>query len=183
MKLKNTKVDRSGNRYCGPLVLAAILGCTTAEATAKARLANDSREAYKGMCNADVIRTLKVYGRTVTEEPVPKMLVAARCVGEPKGVVTHGFDITETFKDGRVIKCVVSSERVQYCAVKIQGVTFAAWLKQRLDKAGTYLVNVTGHYVLVSGRQFVDTYTRGEWVNIGKAPHRRCRVEHVWRIT
>lgn len=183
MKLKNTKVDCSGNRYCGPLVMAAILGCTTAEATAKARLANDSREDYKGMSNGEVIRTLRVYGRKVDEEPVPKACVADRRIGEPKGVVTHGYDITETFKDGRGVKCVVSIGRVQYCAIKTQGVTFAAWLKQRKDKAGTYLVNVTGHYVLVSGRQFVDTHTRGEWVNIGKAPHRRCRVQRVWRIT
>jgi hypothetical protein len=84
---------------------------------------------------------------------------------------------------GHILPQAHEGNCAQWCAMKMTGITFAAWLRQRKNKAGTYLVNVTGHYVLVSGRKFVDTYTKGEWVNIGKAPHRRTRVVKVWEIT
>jgi hypothetical protein len=43
-------------------------------------------------------------------------------------------------------------------------------------------VVVPGHYVLVSGRKFVDTHTKGEWVFLRSAPHRRKRVKEVFLV-
>jgi hypothetical protein len=182
MKLNTKSVDRTGNLYCGPLVIAALLNCSTGEATAAVRRVTGKDGAIKGMHNGSVLATLQAHGYTCAEMPVPKVCIAARGVGEPKGVVTHGAAF---WKDatGHRLPQAHEGDYAQWCAMKMTGITFAAWLRQRKNKAGTYLVNVTGHYVLVSGRKFVDTYTKGEWVNIGKAPHRRTRVVKVWEIT
>ena len=64
-----------------------------------------------------------------------------------------------------------------------RGPTLANWLRERdsWQLKHSYLVLVTGHWIAVRGRKMVDTYTR-EPVFIGKAPHRRKRVQVVIRI-
>lgn len=60
--------------------------------------------------------------------------------------------------------------------------TLAAWTRCNRHEfaAQPVIVNVTGHYVVVSGRSFNDNHTRTP-VNLKKAPHRRARVQHVFR--
>lgn len=62
--------------------------------------------------------------------------------------------------------------------------TLAAWLDNRTDeeRKKPCVVNVTGHYVTVAGFQFVDTFTKGQVVEIDEAPHRRKRVTRVFII-
>lgn len=58
--------------------------------------------------------------------------------------------------------------------------TFAQWQRKR-DRAATYIVLITGHFVAVSGRWFADSGRR-EPIRLTKAPYRRKRVVRVWSV-
>lgn len=190
-RITRQNVVRDGNRYCGPLVLAALLGCTTAEAAAKVRLATNSDRAIKGMHNDEMVKTLvRVGGFDIRKLDVPKHYEARRRPGQRvEDVVEYCTNTWTRHVDGNPNKILLWRPNNDHSLggsamtpVKLVGCTLAAWLKQRPDRAGTYVINVTGHYVLVVGQKFVDTATRGEWVSIRKAPHRRTRVENVWQV-
>lgn len=98
----------------------------------------------------------------------------ARSRGGVKGTST--FEMMEAFRAlgyflGRTIRPKVDGKRP----------TLAAWLRSRTDRRATFLVMITGHWVVVRGNKFCDSFTR-EPVNLSKAPHRRCRVVCVRRI-
>lgn len=152
MRLETTKpVDRTGNRYCGPLVIAALAGFSTAEAAAALRRATGRTHAVKSVSNTEVCCTLKALGYEMRRETVKR--------------------------ERRMIHCFGRSRE------KWIGPTFAEWLRSREDCTATHIVNVGGnHYVLVKGRKMVDTFTKGEWVFIRSAPHRRKRVTEVFRV-
>lgn len=61
--------------------------------------------------------------------------------------------------------------------------TLARWTAEnpQLLAAGAVIVNVTGHYVTVKGRSFIDNGTRKP-VSLKKAPHRRARVQAAWHV-
>lgn len=63
--------------------------------------------------------------------------------------------------------------------------TLAAWLDNRNaeQRGNPCIVNVTGHYVAVGGYMFVDTFTKGQVVEIDEAPRRRKRVQRVFIVT
>jgi len=61
--------------------------------------------------------------------------------------------------------------------------TLAQWLKKPRDMDAPYIVNVTGHWVVVKGRWFCDTFTKGVPVRASKAPGRRKRVCNVYKVT
>lgn len=62
--------------------------------------------------------------------------------------------------------------------------TLAQWLKgYRVSGDDTiYIINVSHHWVVVKGRWFCDTYTKGIPVRASKAPHRRKRVKEVYAV-
>jgi hypothetical protein len=187
-RITRQSVDRSGNRYCGPLVIAALLGCSTAEAAAKVREAADTDRAIKGMYNNEMVKTLAANGFTVAKLEVPKHYVARRRVGERIEDAVEYVSNTWWKGPGHSIQAWRPPSGIDMggsamTPVKLIGPSLASWLRQRPDRAGVYVVNVTGHYVLIAGRKFVDTGTRGEWVSIAKAPHRRTRVENVWQVS
>ena len=169
----NVKVDTEGNSYCGPLVLAAIMGVDTAEAARRVRamkgyVPGDANAApIKGTHWWELRDTLARHGWRTTHLPVPKHTVKVQCFpGLPKaGWVSVNGKLPELTKDKQV------------------GPTFAQWLRSRPDRGAMYIVEVTGHWVLVKGRKFVDTYTKGEWVFLGSAPHKRRRVCNAWLVT
>jgi hypothetical protein len=186
-RITHQNVVHDGNRYCGPLVIAALLGCTTAEAAAKVRLATNIDGAIKGMRNADMVKTLeRVGGYTLTPMAFPMRYIEQRRIGQPGGQLQFATNAWTLNVPGGIRLWRPPSEGLHaspYTKVRRVGCTLAAWLRFRADKSATYVVNTTGHYVLVVGRKFVDTGTRGEWVGIGKAPRRRSRVENVWQVT
>ena len=61
------------------------------------------------------------------------------------------------------------------------GTTLAQWQRRRVKDAAPYLVLVTGHFVAVQGRWFVDS-TQREPIPFSKAKHKRKRVVRVWRL-
>jgi hypothetical protein len=62
--------------------------------------------------------------------------------------------------------------------------TLATWERERTDWEfeQAWLLIVTGHWVAVRGRWFVDTWTNGIPVRIGDAPRRRKRVRYAYRV-
>jgi hypothetical protein len=61
------------------------------------------------------------------------------------------------------------------------GLTLAQWQRRRVKDPAPYLVLVTGHFVAVQGRWFVDSAQR-EPIPFSKAKHKRKRVVRVWRL-
>ena len=59
--------------------------------------------------------------------------------------------------------------------------TVMQWLDQRIHKSATYLVVVTGHYVVVRGNQLVDNQ-HGNPVHVERSKHIRKRVRMVFII-
>lgn len=59
--------------------------------------------------------------------------------------------------------------------------TLARWLDGDRCRKSAYLVNVTGHYVVVRGDWFADSRQR-EPVHVDAAPGRRARVVKTWRL-
>lgn len=203
--IKRATVDRDGNRYCGPLVLAALLGVSTAEAAEQVRRHSNHTGAVKGMHNHDLLKTLMANGFNPQPVELPMRYQGIRKPGETWENAlefTSGYSWTSwrtstendkwACKPGTRIECIIGRKDLEaldpdnrsscHNRVKRVGPTLAGFLKMRPNRAATYVVNITGHYVLVSGRKFVDTYTRGEWVSIAKCPHRRARVVKVWEL-
>lgn len=58
--------------------------------------------------------------------------------------------------------------------------TLTQWLKTR-DKTATYLVNVTGHYVVITPKSLLDNQSMKK-TPLKSAAHRRKRVRAYWRI-
>lgn len=61
--------------------------------------------------------------------------------------------------------------------------TLTKWLRDRsaADKRAMYLVTLTGHFVVVNGNEFIDTFSVTP-VKVDDCPHRRARVHEVFRI-
>lgn len=62
--------------------------------------------------------------------------------------------------------------------------TLATWERERTDWdfEQAWLLVVTGHWVAVRGRWFVDTWSNGTPVRIADAPWRRKRVRYVYQV-
>lgn len=131
-------INREGNHYCGPLVIAAATGLSTREAAAKVRALVTNRYEFgvKGMRTRDVDFVLNALGHKTTQ------------VG---------------FIPGR-------------------GPTLRKWLESSRSPWTPYIVTVTGHFVIIKGNMFCDTFTEGEWVPLTQAPHMRCRVNSVVQV-
>lgn len=93
-----------------------------------------------------------------------------------KITTTYNHDITYALKK---LGYRVEYEREHY--EKHPCPTLARWMRERDNLEASYLVLVTGHWVAVKGRKFVDTFT-GLPVFLRAAPHRRKRIQIVLRI-
>ena len=178
---RDRPVDRTGNSFCGPLVIAAILGKSTGEAAAEVRWrVNRScyRQAVKGMYTDDLVFVLQANGFACTKLPVRQSYVANRGNWGGQWMSHDWADFVMGTGGGMRDR----ASPAPFTPVKRVGPTLASWLAERGDKAATYVIAFGDHFALVSGKKFVDTKTRGEWVNTGDAPWRRKRVQAVYRV-
>jgi len=60
--------------------------------------------------------------------------------------------------------------------------TLTQWYKQRPDKQATYIVNVTGHYVVVRGTRVIDNQQPVWQAFADRKKHKRSLVENVIQI-
>lgn len=125
----------------------------------------------------------------------------AAITGQPISVVRdacrmarHGSDWPTKFQRAPRVKGMMNNELAT--ALRILGFvgrwirvscnpTSAAWLEMRTaeQRSKPCVINVTRHYVTVSGYEFVDTFTKGEIVDVDEAPGRRKRVQHVFIVS
>lgn len=84
-------------------------------------------------------------------------------------------------KLGHQLTALPSNEVMAFPAMTC--LTLAQWTRQNaaLLAQHTVIIQVTGHYVAVSGRTFVDSHTKAP-VSLKRAPHRRCRVQSVYLV-
>lgn len=96
--------------------------------------------------------------------------------------VTGKRSITRVYNH-QMLKCLNEAgfRTIKHCPD--DNMTLAAWLKARppehMDK--TFLVQVTGHYIVVRGRKACDNRTK-EPVFLTKMHSRRARVQCVWEV-
>ena len=64
-----------------------------------------------------------------------------------------------------------------------KGITLARWLRERSpeQRKNLYLIRCGHHYVVVKGNKLCDNWTEDP-VFIRKAPHRRKRMQSVYRV-
>lgn len=197
--MKYRSVDSTGNGFCGPMTLAAILGCTTAEAAERIRTATNQTRAIKGTHTWEMEHTLAAAGCPMVKQPLARAYITDRLPGFPTGVWTDyavyrrdrggpvngldaRYDVRPSVNGLRPYDCG-TQWAAPFTQVKHVGPTLAAWMRQKRDPAAFYIIEVSHHWVLVRGRKFIDTATKGEWVFLRSAPHRRKRVINVWSVT
>jgi hypothetical protein len=90
---------------------------------------------------------------------------------------THPHELQHAFRHfGRNMQLVADLSR--------NSPTLATWERKRTDWEfeQPWLLIVTGHWVAVRGRWFVDTMSNGTPVRIAVAPRRRKRVRVTYRV-
>lgn len=190
-------VDRTGNAFCGPLVVAAILGTSTGRvASALAavrqenhgvvklgngrakRVRNRTTESIRGTYPAELETLLASYGYSF--EPVDvgaRFRMARKLRGRPSYVNDAGTRFacpnppllsTETWHPWTVL---------EHCALPLwQGLS-------RLRDGGTYIVFTPGHWALAHNGHWCETFTNGNWVRFSHAPKSSRRMLAAWRVT
>jgi hypothetical protein len=123
----------------------------------------------------------------------------AAIVGEPVSLVRDAFRFARCgagwVKYDRAPAIMGTTHREVQLALELFGFTgywqtipdkptLAAFLETREGRMRTYpcIVNVTHHWVVVSGWQFCDTFSKGMVVEADEAPRRRARVKKVFLI-
>lgn len=149
--------------WCGPYALAVLFGCSYKHAEKMIRSANTrehpKRKEIRGMYNSNMIRTILHRNKSVKRGLTPIDLPHL------------AFENFST-DDG---------------LVKVRGVrgkkqTLTQWYKGRTDKGATYLVNVTGHYLVIRGTRIIDNQTKLWEPFHARRKHKRSHVQQVWKI-
>lgn len=152
--LKAVSKDTKAKNWCGPTVVSAITGASVPVVKALIKRRRNDDKAVRGTSHGDLEHAFRMLG----------------------------------------FKCSVERH-----IPRDEQVTLAAWLKARTKEQvnATYILCVSfgkaggglfsghwekGHWVVVRGRKFLDTFTKGQPVNLSDAPHRRKRVTSVMRV-
>ena len=178
-------VERTnGSSYCGPLVVAAILGTSTGtveseifalrragQSRKRARLGGVLRRTYEKELRA----VLAAHGyRTETVD------CGARLVRWRSNVFTN-----DSFTRWYGREPLFSAETLHPVSLlRPQYLSLWQWRCSRvIDRNATYVVNTPGHWALYSAGKWCETYTRGEWVDARVAPGSRRRVISTHLVT
>ena len=164
--MKSFRNDTNGHGYCGPTILGAITGKPLSKVLDTIREGR-ARRGY---------RTIDSRGR-------------------PMNV---GGTTTQDVRDAFAKLGWRMSIAANFTATPIKKrITVAAWLRSRKphERKLTYVLVIGqrpgspgsswegGHWVAVTAKKFADTFTKGEWVWLKDAPHRRKRVKEVWVVS
>ena len=151
MKLHNIKHDYRAKLWCGIAALATITGKKTSECREAVLAVREKNYEANGFSASEI-------SRHVTGMYNWELLGALKLMG---------FN---------------SSQSHDYFNVPMKSrPTLAAWLKTRQQKNAVMVVNVTGHYVVISGRKFIDSRHDAP-VPQSKAHCRRKKVKAAWVI-
>jgi hypothetical protein len=151
-KLHPIKHDLPGTLWCGPAALSAVTGEPTSRIHDIIKKIRGDNKPVKGVRNSELVKTAFVLGYAL--EPM--------------------FDYLEEW--GKLPYC----GRPPLSRFKPTLARFVRLNRKELARF-PMIVNVTGHYVVVSGRTFLDNNV-GAAVPLKKAPRRRCRVKKAFRV-
>jgi hypothetical protein len=178
-------VDRTGNTYCGPLVVASILGTSTgvvAQRIESMRKARDPvtiqrngrprRGAVRGTYHTELRAVLEREGFGLRETDVGARYRRDRKYCYVNATCTRGANQLPMF--------AIPSEWHAVTWLKRQCPTLLNFLMHADN--GTYIVNLPGHWAIVSNGQWCETHTRGEWVAKRAAPKQSRHVINAWQI-
>jgi hypothetical protein len=144
--------NKNSNRFCGPNALAALTG-RHVDDTAHALRIVTKRKAIKGVFNRHMVAALELLGYRATLVPVQRPLTA---------VMVHRT------KAARTAQAFPTLTQVLRGALKGRG-------------AAPYLVNTTGHYVVIRGRMLFDN-KHPEGIRLTECPYRRKRVKAIYAV-
>jgi hypothetical protein len=194
----NNPVNRDGNSFCGPLVVAAILGISTGEV---AELIAARRRVNKGVRLASGkvkrVRGGRVAGHAIkgTYDSELFELLAERGykveeinVGARYGRVYTGWINPEGTRVMRRDPAnALPYPPLDYNDWKpwtfLRRAFRVLWTSIPKFKSGTYIVNTPGHWAIASDGKWCETFTKGEWVPLALAPQSRRKVVRAWRVT
>jgi hypothetical protein len=183
-------VDRTGNAYCGPLVVAAILGCSTgkvAEEIAAYRVKNKgvrlpsglvrrmkgrSADKIRGTHSAELLELLARHG-IKTEAINP----GARLIPWERNVMVNS-QFTRWVRKAPVLS---TDDWVPASLVRLTGLTL--WQASSKFAEGTFIIVTPGHWAIISDGKWCETFTGGKWVDLRHAPKDNRRVISAWRVT
>jgi hypothetical protein len=189
-------VDRTGNTFCGPLVVAAILGTSTGVVAAE--LANQ-RVANKGALSYGKVRRARGY-----KQGIVKGTHGPECFAllERHGFALEGVDVgmryrrmrkargrdtfvNANFTHWNVWPPLFAEDDDWYPATLVEREGLALWrvVVRKVFDSGTYIVQLPGHWAIAHDGKWCETYTRGEWVALRGAPSNRRKVLAAWRVT
>lgn len=72
---------------------------------------------------------------------------------------------------------------VKYQQIKMTCCTLRNWVDGYMRKGTTYILNLTGHYVVVSGDEIVCTQFKGQRTPLSNSKYLRTQVLKAWMIT
>lgn len=151
------RTKRSRNTWCGPYVAAVLAGVDYDDAYA-ATLKVTRRRAVTGMRNAELLAVLDSYGVSTVKLPSDQVYeYEPYTIGSgPGGYTVRGH--------------------------RMKNMTLTQWYKQRPNKTATYIVQVTGHFLVVRGTRVIDNQF-AEWLPFAKRrKHKRSLVRSVFVV-
>lgn len=186
-------VDRTGNTFCGPLVVAAILGTSTGAVVAEIAA---KRQATRGVrLSTGKLRRVRARTADAIRGTYDTELFALL---ESRGVKLEPVDVGARYRPHRKIRgrpCYVNTDGSRFSCPLDLGDDWLPWTllerevlplwraALRLRDGATYIVHLPGHWAIVSGGKWCETYTRGEWLPLAAAPCRNRQVKAAWRVT
>lgn len=183
-------VDRTGNSFCGPLVVAAILGVSTGEVAAEVAA---QRRKVKGV-RLPSGRVLRARGRSADKVRATyhtEMLELLERHGYKTEVVDtgarlrrwkHNVLVNENFTRW-ASKQPLLSAAVWLPASMLKVVALSLWQARGKFTVGTFIIGTPGHWALISNGKWCETFTDGKWVDLRAAPCSNRHVIHAWRVT
>lgn len=179
-------VDRTGNAYCGPLVVAAIMGTSTGDVASQVyamRKAGESPRkmkrvpaAVKGTTGSELVRLLQARGYAVYDTDI-----GARYRPQDFRTYYADNDANKSYRTPNPLVAITEYPLAPWSLVRRVLPTLGDWLRHTDGK--TYIIHLPGHWALASGGKFTETYTRGAWVPFREAPSRNRHVTMAYLVT
>lgn len=188
-------IDRTGNSYCGPLVLAGILGTSTGVIAAEvakmrcehkgARLSDGrvrrvrgrTAEAIRGTYDSELFGVLAAAGYRWEAIDVGARYVTHRKAG-PHAYVDSDF---KQWQRGSVL-FALNPDHWHPCTL-LERRARPLWQVATRLLDGVFIVHLPNHWALCADGRWCETYTSGQWVPLRAAPKSYRRVLDAWRIS
>jgi len=162
MKLHSVTRLNGSRTWCGPAALSAITGWPVEKAVEKIK-----QTRWK-----QTKETASFFGRSVDDYKDPfRAVKGVSCATMGTALYMAGYRVKTLERYGLKPDAVPPSKQP----------SLAFWFRKRADRNAMCLVNVTGHFIVVKGNKFVDNcYVEPTFIS--KAPHRRVKVRHVYKV-